>query len=64
MMICLISCRTVISNSCSDIVNYTFEEQDEMSKLLLRNDNDTLYKFMKNYGELREKSRICQQQGK
>ena len=59
MMTYLISCQKVISNSCPDIVHYTIEEQRELEKTLKEVDKAIINKYIIDYGNLREKIRIC-----
>lgn len=59
MMTYLISCQKVISNSCPDIVHYTIEEQRELEKTLKEIDKAIINKYIIDYGNLRDKIRIC-----
>ena len=59
MMTYLISCQKVISNSCPDIVHYTIEEQRELEKTLKEVDKAIINKYIIDYGNLRDKIRIC-----
>lgn len=59
MMIYLISCQKVVSNSCPDIVHYTIEEQRELEKTLKEVDKAIINKYIIDYGNLRDKIRIC-----
>ena len=59
MMTYLISCQKVISNSCPDIVHYTIEEQRELEKTLKEIDKPLINKYIIDYGNLRDKIRIC-----
>lgn len=59
MMTYLISCQKVISNSCPDLVHYTIEEQRELEKTLKEVDKAIINKYIIDYGNLRDKIRIC-----
>lgn len=58
MMIYLISCQKVISNSYPDIVHYTIEEQKELKNILKRINKPILNKYIIDYGNLRDKLRL------
>ena len=53
------NCQRVISSKCPSIIKYTKEEQHELKVILEKENNLTLYRFIKNYGELRMKIKIC-----
>ena len=55
MMIYLISCQKVISNSYPDLVHYTIEEQRELEKTLKEVDKAIINKYIIDYGNLRDK---------
>ena len=55
----LTNCEMVSSNICPDIINYTQEEQKELSNILQKENNKILNKFILDYYNLREDVRIC-----
>ena len=59
MMIYIISCQRVISNSCPDIVHYTIEEQRELENTLKEINKPIINKYIIDYGNLRDKIRSC-----